>query len=140
MIKIQKRFILSALISGISFIIFYIFLDFYLIISLLLSMLIYIGGIFLFKGKDMRSYDSEAISRYYFEISKLNDYKEKIKDKTIKEKLAKIVNVSQKITKHLESRPGNATKIYNFLDKTYIGNINIKKDLHDIFTVFAIKE
>ncbi len=75
MIKIQKRFILSALISGISFIIFYIFLDFYLIISLLLSMLIYIGGIFLFKGKDMRSYDSEAISRYYFEISKLNDYK-----------------------------------------------------------------
>ena len=31
-------------------------------------------------------------------------------------------------------------KIYNFLDKTYIGNINIKKDLHDIFTVFAIKE
>ena len=80
MIKIQKRFILSALISGISFIIFYIFLDFYLIISLLLSILIYIGGIFLFKGKDIRSYDSEAISRYYFEISKLNDYKEKIKD------------------------------------------------------------
>lgn len=116
MIKIQKRFILSALISGISFIIFYIFLDFYLIISLLLSILIYIGGIFLFKGKDMRSYDSEAISRYYFEISKLNDYKEKIKDKTIKNKLSKIVNVSSKITKHLESRPLNATKIYNFLD------------------------
>ena len=116
MIKIQKRFILSALISGISFIIFYIFLDFYLIISLLLSMLIYIGGIFLFKGKDMRSYDSEAISRYYFEISKLNDYKEKIKDKTIKNKLSKIVNVSSKITKYLESRPINATKIYNFLD------------------------
>lgn len=116
MIKIQKRFILSALISGISFIIFYIFLDFYLIISLLLSILIYIGGIFLFKGKDMRSYDSEAISRYYFEISKLNDYKEKIKDKTIKNKLSKIVNVSSKITKFLESRLLNATKIYNFLD------------------------
>lgn len=116
MIKIQKRFILSALISGISFIIFYIFLDFYLLISLLLSILIYIGGIFLFKGKDMRNYDSEAISRYYFEMSKLNDYKEKIKDKTIKNKLSKIVNVSSKITKYLESRPSNATKIYNFLD------------------------
>lgn len=116
MIKIQKRFILSALVSGIAFILFYIVFDFYLLVSLLLSIVIYVGGVFLFRGKDMRLYDVQAISKYYFEMSKLNDYKEKIKDKTIKEKLTKIVNVSQKITKHLESRPGNATKIYNFLD------------------------
>ncbi len=116
MIKIQKRFILSALVSGLSFIIFYAYLDFYLIISLIFAIVIYIGGIFLFKGRDMRMYDPRAISRYYFEMSKLNDYKDKIKDDKIKTKLGKIVNVSSKITKYLESKPNNASKIYNFLD------------------------
>lgn len=116
MIKIQKRFILSALVCGIAFILFYIVFDFYLLVSLLLSIVIYVGGVFLFRGKDMRLYDVQAISRYYFEMSKLNDYKEKIKDKNIRNKLAKIVNVSSKITKYLETKPNNATKIYNFLD------------------------
>lgn len=116
MIKIQKRFILSALVSGIAFILFYIIFDFYLLVSLLLSIVIYVGGVFLFRGKDMRLYDAQAISKYYFEMSKLNDYKEKIKDKNIRNKLAKIVNVSSKITKYLETKPNNATKIYNFLD------------------------
>lgn len=116
MIKIQKRFILSALVSGLSFIIFYAYLDFYLIISLIFAIVIYIGGIFLFKGRDMRMYDPRAISRYYFEMSKLNDYKDKIKDDKIKTKLGKIVNVSSKITKYLETKPNNASKIYNFLD------------------------
>ena len=116
MIKIQKRFILSALVSGIAFILFYIVFDFYLLVSLLLSIVIYVGGVFLFRGKDMRLYDAQAISKYYFEMSKLNDYKEKIKDKNIRNKLAKIVNVSSKITKYLETKPNNATKICNFLD------------------------
>lgn len=116
MIKIQKRFILSALVSGIAFILFYIVFDFYLLVSLLLSIVIYVGGVFLFRGKDMRLYDARAISKYYFEMSKLNDYKEKIKDKNIRNKLTKIVNVSSKITKYLETKPNNATKIYNFLD------------------------
>ena len=116
MIKIQKRFILSALVSGIAFILFYIVFDFDLLVSLLLSIVIYVGGVFLFRGKDMRLYDVQAISKYYFEMSKLNDYKEKIKDKNIRNKLAKIVNVSSKITKYLETKPNNATKIYNFLD------------------------
>ena len=116
MINIQKRYLLSALVSGLSFIVLYVMLDFYLWMSLLLTILIYIAGIFLFKSQDIRIYDREALAKYNFEMSKLNDYKEKIKDKTIKDKLAKIVNVSQKITKHLETRPRNATKIYNFLD------------------------
>ena len=114
--NIQKRYLLSALASGLAFIILYVVLDFYLWIALILTAVIYIAGIFLFKSQDIRVYDREALARYNFEMSKLNDYKERIKDKTIKEKLAKIVNVSQKITKHLETRPRNATKIYNFLD------------------------
>ncbi|UKI58697.1 MAG: hypothetical protein L6V81_04835 [Clostridium sp.] len=47
-------------------------------------------------------------------MSKLNDYKEKIKDDIMKEKLGKIVVLYSKIVKYLESKPRNATKIYNF--------------------------
>lgn len=114
--SIQKRYIISAFIGGISFILFYVILNFYLYVSLILVVFVYIAGIFIFKGKDIRAYDSAAIARYYFEMSKLNDYKERIKDKTILNRLTKIVNVSSTIVKHLETRPKNATKIYNFLD------------------------
>ena len=48
MINIQKRYLISALVSGFSFIILYVFLDFYLWMALLLTILIYIAGIFLY--------------------------------------------------------------------------------------------
>lgn len=114
--RLQKRYILAAILSGISFIIFYLILNLYLYISLILCGVVYIGGVFYFKNKDVRIYDAVAIARYYFEMSKLNDYKEKIKDDIMKEKLGKIVVLYSKIVKYLESKPRNATKIYNFLD------------------------
>ena len=116
MINIQKRFIYSAFLTGAIFIIIYLLLDFPLWASLLFACLSYIAGIFLFKRYDVRVYDRNALARYNFEMSKLNDYKERIKDKSIKEKIGKIVNHTQKITEHLQTQPKNATKIYNFLD------------------------
>ena len=116
MINLQKRYIYSAILSGVFFIIVYALLDFPLLISLLLLVIVYIAGIFIFKSYDVRIYDASALARYQFEMSKLNDYKEKIKDKSIQEKIGKIVNHCQKITEHLGSGPKNATKIYNFLD------------------------
>lgn len=114
--RIQKRFILSAFLAGFAFIIFYCFLDLYLIISILLCALVYISGIFIYKSKDVITYDASSIARYYFEISKLNDYKDKVSDKSMTEKMSNIVGVCSKIVKHLETKPTNATKIYNFLD------------------------
>ena len=114
--RLEKRYIYSAIMTGIFFMIIYAVLDFYLWISLLLSAVVYVGGIFLFKSKDIRVYDRQALAKYNFEMSKLNDYKEKIKDKTIKEKISLIVRHSQKICDHLQTQPTNATKIYNFLD------------------------
>ena len=108
--RLEKRYIYSAIMTGIFFMIIYAVLDFYLWISLLLSAVVYVGGIFLFKSKDIR------LAKYNFEMSKLNDYKEKIKDKTIKEKISLIVRHSQKICDYLQTQPTNATKIYNFLD------------------------
>lgn len=114
--KLQKRYIYSALLSGIAFIIFYLILNFYLYISLILCILVYIGGIFYFKDKDVRIYDRESIARYHFEMSKLNSYKDNINDESMKERLGKIVVLYSKMVKYLETMPRNATKIYNFLD------------------------
>lgn len=114
--RLQKRYLLAALLAGFAFIIFYAVFDLYLYISLILSGCVYVAGIFLYKSKDIRVYDPKSIARYYFEISKLNDYKEKVNDDAMKEKMGKIVNTCSKITKYLESQPTNATKIYNFLD------------------------
>lgn len=114
--KLQKRYIYSAIVAGICFIIIYVILDFPLWISLLLSTVLYVGGIFLFKSSDIRVYDAQALAKYQFEMSKLNAYKDKIADDSIKEKIGKIVNHCQKICEHLFTKPTNATKIYNFLD------------------------
>ena len=114
--RLQKRYIYSAILTGVFFIIIYVLLDFPLIVSLIFAVLIYISGIFIFKSKDVRVYDRTALAKYNFEMSKLNDYKERIKDATIKNKIGLIVNHTQKICEHLETQPTNATKIYNFLD------------------------
>ena len=53
--NIQKRYLLSALASGLAFIILYVVLDFYLWIALILTAVIYIAGIFLFKSQDIIS-------------------------------------------------------------------------------------
>lgn len=120
MINIQKRYIYGAVLAGISFVIFYLFLDLLFIISLGLSVLVYVAGIFLFKNKDLRVYDKQALAKYQFEMSKLNSYKEKIEDSDIKNKIENIVETCQKITNYLGSMPSNnVTKIYNSLD-TYL--------------------
>ena len=116
MINIQKRYIYSALLTGVLFLVVYVIIDFPLLVSLLFAGLTYVAGIFLFKSYDVRVYDRAALARYNFEMSKLNDYKERIKDNAIKEKIGKIVNHCQNITEHLQTPPKNATKIYNFLD------------------------
>ncbi len=114
--RLQKRYIYSAILTGVCFIIIYVLVDFPLWISLLLSIVAYIAGVFIFKSVDVIVYDRSALAKYQFELSKLNDYKERIKDKSIKERIGKIVNHCQKICEHLSNQPRNATKIYNFLN------------------------
>ena len=79
--RLQKRYIYAALLAGIAFMVLYTMMDFKILVSLILAIAIYIAGIFMFKSVDVITYDGRAISRYYFEMSKLNDYKTKIKDK-----------------------------------------------------------
>ncbi len=116
MVGFQRRFIYAVIPGALVFIILYLFLDFRLWISLILAAIAYCAGIFLFKGKDLRVYDPQALARYQFEMSRLNAYKDKIKDKQVKERLKNIVDVCQDLAKYLETKPENATTIYNSLD------------------------
>lgn len=116
MINFQKRYIYAVIPASIMFIILYLICDFYLWISLLLTALTYCAGIFIFKGKDLRQYDPQALARYQFEISKLNAYKDKIKDSKIKIKITSIVDTCQKLVQYLLTKPSNCTEIYNSLD------------------------
>ena len=116
MIGFQKRFVYAVIPGAIVFIILYLILDFYLWISLILAGVAYCAGIFLFKGKDLRVYDPQALAKYQFELSRLDNYKDRIKDKQIKERITSIVNVCQNLTKYLETKPSYATPIYNSLD------------------------
>jgi hypothetical protein len=116
MIGFQKRYVYAAIPGAITFIVLYGFLNFYLWISLLLAALAYCAGIFLFRGKDLRQYDPQALARYQFDLSRLNQYKEKIADKQVKERMGSIVEVCQNLTAYLETKPSNATPIYNSLD------------------------
>ena len=116
MIHIERRYIYSALLTGVFFLIIYAFIDFPLWISLILSIFVFVAGVFIFKSYDVREYDRASLARYQFEMSKLNDYKERIKDKSIREKIGLIVSHCQKITEHLTTMPRKTTKIYNFLD------------------------
>ena len=116
MIGFQKRFVYAVIPGAIVFVLLYGFLDFYWWISILLSALAYCAGIFLFKGKDLRLYDPQALARYQFDLSRLNQYKEQIKDKQISSRIEAIVDTCQNLTKYLETKPANATTIYNSLD------------------------
>ncbi len=116
MIGFQKRYVYAVIPGAIVFIILYGFLDFYLWISLILAALAYCAGIFLFRGKDLRVYDPQALARYQFDLSRLNQYKEKIKDRQVRDRITSIVEVCQQLTTYLETKPANATTIYNSLD------------------------
>ena len=116
MINLQKRFIYAVIPAVIVFIILYLILDFYLWISLLIAIPAYLAGIFLFKSKDLRDYDPKALARYQYEMSRLNTYKEKIDNKDTRARLTNIVETCQKLCKYLNTKPENATQIYNALD------------------------
>lgn len=114
--SLQKRYIYAGLLGALGFIISYLILDTGLIISILLTILIYIAGIFLFKEKDIREYDADDINRYYFQTSKVLNFKTRIKDKEMVETITSISDISSKILSALTQKPKKVTQVYNFYD------------------------
>lgn len=114
--SVQKRYIYAGILGAVSFVILYVLVDFNVLVSLVLSLIMYLCGIFLYKEKDVREYNPDDINRYYFEVSKISNYKNHIKDEKINLCITEIVDISSKILSALTQKPKKVTQVYNFFD------------------------
>lgn len=114
--QIQKRYIYSGLISALFFIISYGFLNINLIISFVLTILIYFGGILLFKEKDIRELTPENVDNYYFLASKCANIASRIDDADIKTHIEKIATYTDEIIVSLTQRPKKVEQVFDFFD------------------------
>lgn len=112
----KKRYIYASLLSGLFFIILYVVLNFWLIISLLLTVGVYIGGIFFFKEKDVRKYDPNIIMHYCYLISKLVHYSEMTDDKVLSKNIKEITDEAERIIVMLEQKLNKVTQVYDSFD------------------------
>lgn len=113
---IKKRYLYASLLSGIFFIILYVILNFPLWLSLLLTVISYIGGILFFKEKDVRVYDPNLIMHYCYLISKIDYFKTYTKDEKIIGNINDIKEESEKIISMLEQKPNKVTQVYDGFD------------------------
>ena len=112
----KKSYIYSSLLASISFIILYVILGFNLLISIPIVAIIYIAGMFLYKEKDVRTYDPNLIMHYCYLISKIENYMNIIKDKNVTKNIKDISSKSEKIVVMLEQKPNKVTQVYNSFD------------------------
>lgn len=112
----KKRYILSSFLSAICFLILYLILDFNLLICLPLTVGIFIGGVLIFKEKDVRHYDPNVIMHYCYLISKIANYGSQLEDKDIAKEIKDITDEAEKIIVMLEQKPNKVTQVYDSFD------------------------
>jgi hypothetical protein len=113
---VKKRYIYASLLSVLLFIILYVVLDFNVIISIILALVTYVGGIFFFKEKDVRKYDPNLIMHYCYLISKIDNYTNLIEDDKVDKDIKDISVKSEKIVNMLEHKPDKVTQVYDGFD------------------------
>ena len=134
--QVQTRYLYSAIVASIFFLFCYLILNFHILITILLTALIYIGGIFLFKEKDIREFNEEYVNNYYFLASKLQNLTTEIKNKEIVNNVKEITNLTNEILISLRQRPKKVEQVFDFFDYyldaaykiLYKYNILIKKE------------
>ncbi len=114
--QIQKRYLYSGLLAAAFFIIIYGIIDFDILLSLLLTAVIYVGGIFLFKEKDIRTLTPENIDNYYFMASKCANRARLIEDEEIIDYVDKITAYTDEIIVSLSQRPKKVETVFDFFD------------------------
>ena len=112
----KKRYLYAAILSALLFLILYIVLNFNVFISIILTVITYVGGIFLFKEKDIRKYDPNAIMHYCYLISKIDNYTNIIKDEDVNKDIKDISVKAEKIVNMLEHKPDKVTQVYDGFD------------------------
>ena len=113
---LKKRYIYAPLLASIAFILLYLVLDLNVFICLILTAITYIGGLLLFKEKDIRKYDPNFIMHYCYLISKLSNYTNMISDENVKNNINDITIQSEKIINMLEQKPNKVTQVYDGFD------------------------
>lgn len=112
----KKRYLYSAGVSSLLFIILVLFLNFNIFISIILVAVTYLGGIFLFKEKDVRKYDPNIIMHYCYLISKIDNYTNLVKNKKLCKDIKDVSTKAERIIIMLEQKPDKVTQIYDGFD------------------------
>ena len=112
----KKRYIYGSILSAILFLILYVLLDFNFIICVILALVTYIGGILIFKEKDIRKYDPNIIMHYCYLLSKIDNYSNLVKNKDVKKNIKDISSKGEKIVVMLEQKPNKVTQVYDAFD------------------------
>lgn len=114
--QIQKRYIYAGFLSAVFFIIVYGILDFDVWISVLLTAIVYFGGIFLYKEKDMRELNAKNIDNYYFLASKCANKARLCENEQITKAVDKIATYTDEIIVSLSQRPKKVEQVFDFFD------------------------
>ena len=111
----KKRYLYSLILSLVTFILLYLVFDFGFL-SIPIPFLIYIGGVFFFKDKDVRVYDANVIMHYCYLISKIDNYVNIISDDDVDKNIKDISKAAEKIVIMLEQKPNKVTQVYDGFD------------------------
>ncbi|MBR4262153.1 MAG: 5-bromo-4-chloroindolyl phosphate hydrolysis family protein [Bacilli bacterium] len=114
--QVQTRYFRAAILASVFFIVIYLLVKFDLLISILLTVLIYIGGILLFKPKDIRQFSEEYVNGYYYLGSKIQNVANHSENDSIKESATKITEFTDKILNSLSQRPNKVEQAFDFFD------------------------
>ncbi len=112
----KKRYIYGAVLSATLFILLYIIFNFPPLIAIILAVVTYIGGILLFKEKDVRKYDAGITMHHCYLVSKINNYTNLIKDEKVNKNIKDISVKAEKIIQMLQQKPDKVTQIYDGFD------------------------
>ncbi len=112
----KKRYLYSSILSAILFIILYLLFDFNFFICVILAIVTYIGGILLFKEKDVRKYDPNIIMHYCYLLSKIENYSSLVKDEEVQKNIKDVSTKGERIVVMLEQKPNKVTQVYDAFD------------------------
>ena len=114
--NIQKRYIYSAILASIFYIVAYVYFKMNIILAILLTFVIYAGGTFLFKKEDLRTLDSKNINKYYYLASKVQNEANKTEKDDIISTVENITNLTDAILVSLSQRPKKVEQAFQFFD------------------------
>ena len=121
--QVQKRYIYAAIMASICFLILYIVLSIIgidlilrILVSVLLTIGIYIGGILFFKKEDVRELTGDNINNYYYLASKVNNEANRTEDENIIKTAEEIAKLTDNILVSLSQRPKKVESTFDFFD------------------------